>query len=368
MILHGSFSVMSLEEVLQWCGLARKSGRLAVHHNGATTHLFFEDGTIRSCVTNDPPKLLGQFLVFLGTLDTEQLRAAMNEHRDSGTPLSEVIVNHGWADEVRLTAAVSAKAEETIFGLFDLDDATFTFEPGVAPAANNMKVELRAEDLLLRGVKRFDETARIRELFPQRSAIVRRTDSSSDDAAVLNQPINRRIFEVIDGRRSISDIILHVHGSEFLVTRALLELLREGLIETVAAPRRAVVDETAIGDEAPSAQHPESAAAAEADPLDPVRRAGLDPQGRPLLVTDREQLVSGPISAAEEFLVNLCDGSWEIEELVWVTPLAPAEVARAIVRLIERGTLEIRHASNLADASDEDPADAEEDSAVAEAG
>lgn len=352
MILHGSFSVMSLEEVLQWTGLARKSGRLAVHHNGATTHLFFDNGTIVACVTNDPPKLLGQFLVFLGTIDTEQLRAAMNEHRSTGASLSEIVVARGWTDQARLSAAVSAKAEETIFGLFDLDDATFMFEPGVAPAPKSMKVGICAEDLLLRGIQRFDETARIRELFPGHDAIVRRTGSPPDNAGALANPITRRIYDVVDGRRSISDIILFVHGSEFLVTRALLALLRDELIETVAANRTTAA---AIPTDPGNSGDGEPAPAPRADPLAPIRDAGLDPSDRPLLVTDRGKLIAGPISAAEEFLVNLCDGNWGIEELVWVTPLAPEEIARAIVRLIERGTLEIRHSSNVADANDEDP-------------
>jgi hypothetical protein len=43
----------------------------------------------------------------------------------------------------------------------------------------------------------------------------------------------RTLYEAIDGERTVADILLHVHGSQYVVTKFLFELHRNGFVEIV---------------------------------------------------------------------------------------------------------------------------------------
>jgi len=53
---------------------------------------------------------------------------------------------------------------------------------------------------------------------------------------VFRNKIARRIYEALDGERTIADILLHAHGSVYVVTKLLFELHRTNLIELAADP------------------------------------------------------------------------------------------------------------------------------------
>jgi hypothetical protein len=102
-------------------------------------------------------------------------------------------------------------------------------------------VSLRVEDVLLRGAQRFDEMRQIKTVFNGPGIVLRRTDRLPPQEVFRNR-MARRICDMIDGERTVAEILLQTHGSEFLVTKFLYELYHNGFVEIVGT--RSVPQET----------------------------------------------------------------------------------------------------------------------------
>jgi hypothetical protein len=225
----GTLKTMPLPDLLQWLGAARKSGTLQVERNRVQKQLLFEDGQVVGCSSDDPPERLGQFLLSRSRITEDQLRIALAAQQNSGEHLGRIFVEMGALSRDDLAEVLEAKAEETIFSLFDWDDAVFRFLDDVTRSIDGFPVRLRVEDVLLRGVKRYDDVQRIRSVFNDPGIILAHTDEPPP-IEVLENEMARTLYETVNGERTVAEILLHVHGSEYLVTKFLYELHESGYV------------------------------------------------------------------------------------------------------------------------------------------
>ncbi len=232
MPLFGTLNTMPLPDLLQWLGGVRKTGTLQVERNRVRKWILMQDGRIVGCSSDDPPERLGQFLLSRGKITEDQLRIALAAQDGSDKHLGKIFIEMGALTPEDLSAHLEAKAEETIYSVFDWDDAVFRFHEELAHNDNIFRVELRVEDVLLRGMKRYDDLKRVREVLHDPGIVLRPTAKRPPDE-VYNNTMARSLYEAIDGERTVAEILLHVHGSEYLVTKFLYELLRNGFLEIV---------------------------------------------------------------------------------------------------------------------------------------
>jgi hypothetical protein len=221
---------MSLTEILQWLGNAGKTGTLSIERNKVVKRILVREGRIIACASQEPADMLGHFLVSRGKITEETLRKALAFQETKRTHLGRILVDSGSLSEAELRVLLEDKARETIFGLFDWDDAEFRFADGEAADANIFAVDMRVEDILLRGAQRWDEMQRFRTVFNDPGIVLCRT-ARKPPAGVFRNRMARRIFESINGDRTVAEILLHAHGSEYLVTKFLYELFRSGVAE-----------------------------------------------------------------------------------------------------------------------------------------
>jgi hypothetical protein len=326
---------MSLPDLFQWIESSGKSGDLRVEHGRTITRIGCRKGRITSCSSDDPPKLLGQFLLFQGVITEDLLRGAMAEQERSGLSLPTILMDKGVVTQVELDGVIAAKASEAIFGLFDWDDAEFVFDEDESPDPNAMGLDLDIRDLLLRGAERLDDKQQIKAIFRDPSMVVVRTDKVAPPDLLSDWP-TREVYKSIDGQRTIEEITLKVHGTEFRVAKILLALYHEELVRVGTLRPQPVSRSEERQDEAgasapPSAEHPEA---------ESIREELLSMI--PVPVLSREKIAEAEISAEEDFLVNLCDGNWDVRSLTWVAPMYPADVLTALERLHERGILDLQ--------------------------
>jgi hypothetical protein len=230
MPVFGDLRTMSLCDLLQWASVNRKTGVLELERNKLRRQIEFRNGSIGACASDDPPSLLGQFLLARGKIDHTQLREALARQQETRKNLGMILHDMGCLSKKDLARLVKAKAEETIQGLFDWDDAIFRFHEGATLEPNQIEVSLSVDDILLKGIQHHDELQKIRAVFRSSGIVLARTDRPAPQS-LLERTMARRIFESVDGKRSIAEILLHAHASEFLVIKLLHTLHRNGLIE-----------------------------------------------------------------------------------------------------------------------------------------
>jgi hypothetical protein len=230
MPVYGDLKTMTLCDLLQWAAVNKKTGVLELERNKVCRRIEFRNGWICGCSSDDPPSRLGQFLLARGKITREALQAALAEQEHRRENLGMILLGMGAVNPAELSRQIAAKAEETIHGLFDWEDAIFRFHDGSTLDPNQIEVNISVDDILLKGIQHHDELTKIRKVFKSSGVVLARTDRPAP-RNVVEREIARRIFESVDGKKTLAEILLHAHASEFLVIKLLFTLHKGGLLE-----------------------------------------------------------------------------------------------------------------------------------------
>jgi hypothetical protein len=313
---------MTLCDLLQWASVNRKSGVLELERNKVCRRIEFRNGWICACSSDDPPSRLGQFLLARGKITREVLSEALTRQQSSGDNLGLILLELGVLTQKDLASQIAAKAEETIQGLFDWEDAVFRFHEGATLEPNQIEVSLSVDDILLKGIQHHDELKRIREVFTSSGVVLKRTGRKAPKE-LLGPNMARMIFESIDGEKTLAELLLHVHGSEFLVIKLLYTLFRGGLLK-IQEVRTPEPNASTLLDPPPAAERPS-----------PKRWEGLGPDE----FTDLDMEASGgPPDSRSSGAENQRSSTSELD--------AEVEVARRLMKRDEHeAALELLNAS-----------------------
>ena len=225
----GDLSTMSLIELLRWAAAGQRTGVLEVEQNRICRKIEFRKGWIGACATDDPPAQLGQILLSRGRIDRERLRQALERQEQTGQSLGVILVQMGLLAPREVLRYISEKAEETIQGLFDWDDAVFRYHEGATLEPDQIEVNLSVDEMIERGLRHQAELARIRQHFAS-SGVVLAPAEAPAPARLFEHEVARRIYESVDGQRTIAEILLHAHASAFLVLKLLSRLYERGVV------------------------------------------------------------------------------------------------------------------------------------------
>jgi hypothetical protein len=360
---------MALPDVLQWISTSGKTGCLAVSNGRFRKEMFFCDGVIVSSSSNDPRDFLGQFLLANRKITEEQLQKAMESQRSTGIMLGKILVMVNAMSEEDLLAMLALKAEESLFSLFLWSDGSFEFEDGDVETRNLFPLALKVEDVLLEGLRRYDELQVLLKAFPPGDFALQRTDRPVPDNLTRNPEI-RRLLEVVDGERTLTDVCLEMHASEFKVSRLAYELYRHKCLTVVSREPEGGngEDDGSPGELAARAEELLAAKKLEeamellsravsrrsADPalrlrLEEVEQAFVEraymhylPPGQvPCLKQPLEELPGEDLTPQEMFVVSRLNGSWTVKDIVTIAPMREAEALRVLKNLRERGLIEV---------------------------
>ncbi len=226
----GNLGTMSLVDLLRWAGGNQKTGVLELERNKICRRVEFRKGWIGACSSNEPSSLLGQFLLSRGKILEKDLHEALAEQRREHRNLGQILVDMGRLTQGELARQISAKAQETVSGLFDWDDAIFRFHGGATLDPNHIQITLSVDNVVKNGNQRGEQLQEIRKVFVSSGIVLRRTERPIPEK-LLAGGMARRILDSVDGQRTLAETLLHASASEFLVLKFLFELQRRGFIE-----------------------------------------------------------------------------------------------------------------------------------------
>ncbi len=357
---------MELTDLLQWLGAARKTGECVVRRDAATRHIYFENGRIVGASSSEPHLLLGQYLVAHGQIDEDALLKCMRLQEAVGRSLGTLLIERGHIQQGDLEQAVHAKTQETVYGLFDWTDARFRFEQDRRPPWDTVHLDLSVDSVTLEGVRRLDELNRIRQKVPSLQVVLHRTKRTPD---TVNMPshVARHLYQSIDGRRPLAEIVLACRVSEYDACSLLVPLIEGGVVrvgETVkAAPRDtrgpASVEHlwelVAAGEFEDALECIETSdfrrnanrsvemliAKAESGFLADAYRTRIPPDSVPCRVPTPET-TNEPLGSEELFLLDIIEDRWDVRALTWIAPLRKVDVVRGLIRLRRAGRIELR--------------------------
>ncbi len=379
MALYGDFKSFPVTDLLQWVESSRKTGVIEIEQRHIKKSIVCREGRIVACTSDDPSTRLGQSLLAQGKITETQLQDALTVHEASGKILGEVLVESGMVTLDVVVEHVAAKAEEAIYGLFDQEDAFFRFDENGEEPVYLVAVDLNVQDILLKGLKRYDEMNQMREVFTDPGIILART-AKALPMEIQTSKASQRLLSAVDGERTLEELLLHTRGSEYLVTRFLFQLYRRNMLEIrgirpAAPPARTeqpagspeketgadVSGEIELASrlmergehdaaiavlEATSRAWPgaptvrQMISRAEAEYFEKISRL-LPMSSVPIMNTELNELACESITPGEAYLTTLIDGVAEIKSIQWIAPMRALDVLRNLQRLLDRGMIRL---------------------------
>ena len=238
MSLKGNLASVNLTEIFQMLSLSGREGTLFIYEGARKRAICFtkQGVSIRSRERNES-NLLGKILVRLGKVDEDVLTTAVEQKRSTDRLLGDVLVDIGACTSEDIDEAFSVQSQEDIQELFLMrSDAQFEYVDGYFPESEAPFTNLNVNALLIEIARRTDEWEYIRRRIRGPREIYRFTGQEGEvEADVLQDCYAHRIDSLIDGARSVGDVIDDSYVNKFHVCKLLSAYLDANVIEAVPA-------------------------------------------------------------------------------------------------------------------------------------
>ena len=231
MAIEGRLADLGLADLCQLLSMGRKTGCLTVTRQANFGYIYLEDGRVVHATVLNRPDRLGDMLVRNGLITRDELREAIRDQASlPDRRIGRILVERGSLPEAELRRFVRQQIEESVYHLFTWEEGAFYFEPDRRPEVEDgMLVSIPVENLLLEGARRVDELSVIRERIPSGEVVLATSTSSG---AVKLSPTQTRLLGLLDGHRTVDEVIEESGMGEFDVLQSLFGLLKAGQVQS----------------------------------------------------------------------------------------------------------------------------------------
>jgi hypothetical protein len=358
---------MDLSELLQWVTLGRKTGSLAFIQNKVKNYVYFKDGGIVSSRSNEPTKQLGHFLLFKGKISEEQLKRGLELQQRHHQHLGKILVQEGFISQEEVEKALADRTQEVIYDIFLWDDGYFHFASSGYNLEDLILINLDINSILFEGVRRKDEWARLRQRFPN-NEVVLSLRAGADPKSFALSPVQKKLLFLVTRGKTIAEMILEVHGSEFLVNDELYKLHENGVLEVKAVlqeppaePEPASLIEQGV-ELLQSCKHREAlavfreilridpqndpaeqyAAQAEKAIIEEYYAGSIAPQKIPYFIVPEATMTEYNLSREEGFVASRINGTWDLKSIVMLSPIREFDFLQIVDKLMKMGLIALK--------------------------
>jgi hypothetical protein len=369
--LAGSLSFMPLPELVEFLARRAVTGSVTCERGAVRKTIYLREGSAVGAASTDPREFLGQLLINFGHIDEEQLAKAFRTQQETRIRLGKVLAMVGLVQPRVLRESLSIKIRETLLDVFRWESGVFRVdEEPPAASEDELAVAVPLSDILKEAEFRATAWDAFLAQFPSSGATLI-VDESRIPASAGEGTIDGKLLMLAANGRTIDEIGLALHATEFHLYQRLYALARQGVvvaadIEIVedALPEdpeqvSAVLEESArlLADgrpaeaelaaaralgAAPSSDDARRALAAAREALGASLRASLDRRSVPVVRLSAGEITGLGLDASQKYLLSRCDGRRALGQIAQVAPLDELEVLKAFRGFVDRGVVELR--------------------------
>lgn len=240
--LSGSLKDFGLAELLQILGQQQKSGVLTIQgEKKETVQILFHRGMIVGTLFPEETGIensLGQRLIRGGLITAENWKKAYAQHQEELKSVDQVLLKNEMIRHEDLAAIMRLIILETIYNLFKWPRGNFQFIAQDVYFDPTLIEPLNTEYLLLDVLRMIDEWPLLAKKLPSFDIVFQKVDPLATLEKLNGTPWEKRrsfqmevIYELVNGVRSISEIIDLSFIGEFDTCKNLVDLWDAGLIE-----------------------------------------------------------------------------------------------------------------------------------------
>ena len=266
MALEGTLRDFSLADIFQLIGIQKKTGVLTLRQAGEVVTVSFLNGSVVSADSANKrlEDRLGNVLVKSGRLSQVRLQDALKVQRATLQRLGHILVRGRYIEENDLREALRLQVSQIVYRLFRWKDGDYQFsQEDTVDYDREHFTPLNSETILMEGIRMIDEWPIIerkirsfdmvfRKTRPDLQPVITDTDDGDPadldsalspgrrEAAAADDPVRlrrdeARLYELLDGHRSVQEVIDRGRMGDFDSCRILYDLLSRNLIAAVDA-------------------------------------------------------------------------------------------------------------------------------------
>jgi hypothetical protein len=369
--LMGSLGLMPLHEVVDFLGRRRATGTLVCERGTVRKSCHVVDGVATEASSNDPREYLGQLLINFGHITEEQLAKAFQTQQETRIRLGRVLVMVGAVKQATVRESLALKIRETLLDAMLWDSGAFHFDESPPPGDDELAARVPLADVAREAEFRSTAWQAFRSAFPTGAAALE-VDEVRAPKSLEPGNVNARLLKLAREGRTIDEIALALHATDFHLYQRLYALHTQGVLRAVPVrPGTVAANGPALGAErmiAEARRHLLEGRLVEAEECaaravavapglasavelareargalgDQLRSSFLKPPRTPSLKVPPHDVPRLTLSAPERWILGRCDGSRDVAEIVQVAPLAELEVLKVMRRFVDARILEMR--------------------------
>jgi len=260
--LKGNLNTVDLANIFQMLSMNQCEGTLYIFDSTSRKAIWFgKDGVSMLSKGRARSDALGRILVRMDRVMPAQLQAALAKQVQNGRLLGQILVDDAACTRDDVEECLEIQIREEVCRLFLWKDAEFEFvdgEPNEEFRKEGVqRLAFSVNGIIVEAAKRVDEWEWIQTVVPEMGEIYAYTGSNVDlQDAVFSEPFSGKVLAVVDGKRSIDEMIEASCVNRFEVCKILAILVEAGAVRKLSADElRAAADAaTAAGDGAAAAK------------------------------------------------------------------------------------------------------------------
>ena len=272
MALKGTLRDFGLSDIFQLISHQRKTGILYLEDKGKSVAVTFDEGKVvgaegASAKTHEKERV-GDILVKSGLVDMARLEECLQEQKRTAKKLGVVLTEKNYLTEELFRGALAFQIKETLYKIFQWGSGTYKFDTTKVSYDKHFISPLPAEFILMDAARIIDEWPGVQAKIPSLEIVfdkvtgaeekiirnshlageVKNEDDINFDMLGKEEPKSfdsdkmvlsvdqERVFDLVNGQFTVSDIAYRSLLGDFEASKTLVELIGFGLIKPIRVP------------------------------------------------------------------------------------------------------------------------------------
>ncbi len=235
MSLSGNLETVAFPDILQLLATGKKTGILECRTKTRQKEVAFMGGNIvYASSVNSSEDLLGQMLLKRGRISKSDLERAITLHKQTGRQLGTTLIDMNLFEKEEIAECLKLQIEEIVYNLFSWREGDFIFHEGNEPKNAPFTIELSTMNVIMEGTRRIDEWIEIQKVVPDDDIILRMAVSPKVNRDEVTISLDEfKLLSLIDGERTVSELIKLSSMGEFVTCRSMYRLVLNNLVDVV---------------------------------------------------------------------------------------------------------------------------------------
>ncbi|MBN2493339.1 MAG: response regulator [Deltaproteobacteria bacterium] len=233
--LRGNLGMIPAAEIFQLLKFQAHTGILHIARGQAHLEIFLRDGAVifARAAHVDDEFLLGRFLIESGAISARDLEVFLESRRGTSKLLGEQLVKLNHISQDDLKQALRQQTEELMYEVLRWGEGEFAFyvTENLPIESREAELELSVDQVLMEGFRRVDEWGLIeKEIREFDMVLARCQDATGVIKQIKLDQDEDRVLALVNGKRTIKDIVRASRRSSFDVCKVLYRLLSSRIV------------------------------------------------------------------------------------------------------------------------------------------